>query len=217
MCYNVQVLVKRDHGSDFPLPQKHHGVLDFKNLRSSDMESPLTALVIPSALSSKALSDLYGSSKHATTNRPNTRITAGAMRNRKAPFVISSEDEISSNLSPNRSTSRITAGGKQNRRPPSVTSSDDYISSNMSSDSSLSTQPPERGRLLTPIYGPGTVPGIGRTSPVPLPPQTPGTGRMNIVDLPPTQPVQRSQSTDSLPPSAKTSTRGRGTSNRGKK
>jgi len=176
----------------------------FQNLPSTHVEEPPTAPVIPTSLLSKAkqalsnVSGAPGSPKHTTLSQ---------------------------------TASHTTGTGSRNRKPPSVTSSDEEVSSDLSSDNSLSTPPAQPRRFLTPIYGPVGLPpagpGTGRTAPVSLPTQTPGTGRTNPVTLPPTQQPQQPRNPDGLPPpgamneppapTTTTSTRGRGTGNRGKK
>ena len=132
---------------------------------------------------------------------------------------------------PSQTAAHTTGTGSRNRRPPSATSSDEEVSSDLSSDNSLSTPPAQPRRLLTQIYGPvgspSGAPGTGRTAPVSLPTQTPGTGRTNSVNLPPTQRSSQQQNADGMPPpgamnepptpATTTSTRGRGSGNRGKK
>jgi hypothetical protein len=123
-----------------------------------------------------------------------------------------------------------TGTASLNRRPPSVILSDE-VSSDLSLDGSLSTPPAPDQEVFDPIYGPvrlpPAVPRAGRTAPASLPTQTPGTGRTNPVNLSPMQQPQQSQNPEGTPPPGAmneplapvttTSTRGRGTGNRGKK
>ena len=147
---------------------------NFQNLPSNYVEEPPTAPAIPSVLSSKsrkALSDVSG---------------------------VSGSNKYST---PGQPVTHTPGSGNRNRRAPSATSSDDEVSSDMSSDSSLSTPPAAARRLLTPIYGPVSLPpATGRNAPASLPPQNPGTGRMNNMSLPPTQPPQHPRNPDGLPP-----------------
>ena len=208
----VLTLLKFNRTNRSPLPANPEPLspsagwgFNFQNLPSTHVEEPPTAPVIPTSLSTK--------SKQALSN-------------------VSGVSSSSKYATPSQTPIHIMGTGSRNRRPPSATSSDDEVSSDLSSDNSLSTPPAQARRLLTPIYGPVGLPpgapGTGRTAPVSLPTQTPGTGRTNPMSLPPMQQPQRSQNPEGMPttpgavdepPAAMTttSTRGRGTGNRGKK
>ena len=103
---------------------------DFRNLPIKHVEEQPTASVIRPPLSRKAHSDISGTSGGATRYTTSTT---------KAPTPT-------------------TSAKNRNRKPQLVTSSDDEVSSNLSSDSSLSTPPVQPRRLLTPIYGPLSLP-----------------------------------------------------------
>lgn len=175
---------------------------NFQNLPSTHVEEPPTAPVIPSALSSKsrkALSDVSGvsgSTRYTTPSQTVAHTPGTGNRNKRAPSVTSSDEEVSSSLSSDGSMSTPPAPARRGLTP-----------------------------IYGPVPLPAAVPGTGRTAPVSLPHQTPGTGRTNPMNLPPTQPPQQPRNPEGLPPpgvvndqpAPTTSTRGRGMGNRGKK
>ena len=89
---------------------------DFQNLLSTHVEEPPMAPVIPTSLSYESkqalssVSEVSGLSEYATPSQTATHTTGTRSRNRRPPSVISSDEEVSSDLSPDSSLS--TSGWK---------------------------------------------------------------------------------------------------------